>query len=145
MANSAYIKTLQGVTGPQGAAGAAGAAGATGPQGATGVTGPAGAPQGSPGVTGATGPAGAAATPGSAAYGSLYINNNVTATTLTTANNYYQITAGWVADGNSGTTPSAGSSNITALTTSAFEIICSLTISDVSNNNEILWRYMIGK
>ena len=156
----------QGATGPQGIQGIQGVTGATGPtgpavtgpqgiqgiqgiQGVTGTTGPTGpqgntGPQGqvgSVGATGPTGPAGAAANPGNAAYGELAITGNVTATTITNQNQFYQITAGWTNQEFNGTTLNSGSGNITSNTTAEFQTLCSMSASSPGGANQTLvWQ-----
>jgi hypothetical protein len=81
-----------------------GATGATGAVGATGAIGD----TGTIGVTGSTGATGFA----TAYHGEIYIPGGSTPLSLTNINDWYQVTAEWVAGTNDGFTPNIGSGNI---------------------------------
>ncbi len=90
----------QGPQGPQGITGAQGPTGLQGPQGNQGITGATGSQgnvgaTGPQGITGSQGPQGNVGPTGVNVYGEMTITNNSTATTLTTQNTWYPITASW--------------------------------------------------
>lgn len=74
-----------------------------------------------------------------AAYGGIYVQNNASSQTLTTQNAWYQWTTGWAAGASAGTTPSAGSSNITSNTGAEFHVVCSLSFTGATGG-----RYEFG-
>jgi len=121
--------TITGPTGPTGAS----VTGPTGP-GST-VTGPTG-PTG-PSVTGPTGPQGTPAVPGSAAFGEMTIDNNAAATTMTNANQYYQLTNGWTAGDNDGFT--FGSSALTCNTPGTYITSCVLSVLSGTANQDLVF------
>jgi phosphoribosyl-AMP cyclohydrolase len=70
-----------------------------------------------------------------AVYGEIYMTDNATATTLTTQNTWYQVTAGWVVGASSGTTPSTGGT-ITVAATDVYMLIASTAHSNASGSNK---------
>jgi len=140
----------QGAKGSQGSGGSQGATGA-GAQGATGGQGPS-ASQGASGAQGGTGTGtqgaqgvqgnqGTPASPGSTAAGEITITGNVTATTLTTQNTWYPVTAGWsVGDVLNGFTANTGAGSLTFTGTSVLNetlLNCSATLGNSSETYQI--------
>jgi hypothetical protein len=120
--------------------GSTGATGATGSQGPVGVTvyvedGSFGE-DGVPGPAGPAGVAGAPAQPGAAAYGEMSIVANATATTLTTINTFYQITAGWAQNALNGFTFASGA--LTAAYNGPYLTTAAISLQSASTANMIL-------
>jgi collagen type I alpha len=133
--------TGAGSTGAQGNTGNTGATGAgtTGAQGNTGNTGATGVGStgavGNTGGTGNTGNTGSPAIAGASVYGEMTLDNNSTATTLTTQNTFYKQTAGWVAGDLNGMT-FTGSDALTAGYAIAMETLFTGSFSSSGGANQ---------
>jgi hypothetical protein len=132
---SGYSGT-NGIIGANGASGYSGYSGGTGSNGSSGYSGYSGG-------SGYSGASGTPALPGNASYGEMTINANSTATSIVSANNFYQFTAGWVAGDNNGM--HFNTDQIVADTAGAFETLCTISITcSLGNQNLIVQIFQNG-